>query len=104
MNIEDWEPVDINAPWGKYENLSPLGFVKQCIDQIQFLIDSEVCPNIERAKADIEGYREVVSSDKEENAYLFLRFKRFLRENNTGVKIGSNRDIVEEMKDKGMWR
>ena len=91
--------VDISAPWGEFKCETVLSFIQQLISQLESFLPTS--PNPQFTKDEIEGYRWVLATGREDLADLFIQTKGAARENGTPFK--SNLDVIAFLTRKGRW-
>lgn len=101
MNNE-FPPTEIEAPWGKYDISSHLGFIKQLIDQLRHYLDTNVTPNQDHTRRDIAGYEAVLVLGSEETAGNFFNVKSEARE--LGHPFADNLEVVTHLHANGLWK
>jgi hypothetical protein len=91
--------VNISAPWGEFKCETILSFVQQLIAQLESFLPTSSDPKF--TEYEIEGYKQVVATGREDLADLFLQTKGVARENGTPFK--SNFDVIAFLTEKGRW-
>lgn len=86
-------PIHFNAPWGDRTCNNNIDVIRTGIDQLEYYIRHNQCPDPEWTRDDIRGYRFIVDSGSEDLAHRFLMAKSRLRE--ISGRSPRNRDVLE---------
>jgi len=93
--------VEIEAPWGDADITKPSDFLKHVIAQLRYLGAEEQSDDTGRGD-DLEGYLDLQKTNDEEVIETFFKLKQ-LKRRLVGFGGVRNKDIIEEMKQKGLW-
>lgn len=99
LNKDSFATFDISAPWGEFKCETMLSFIQQLIAQLESYLPNSSNPQF--TKDDIEGYKQVLATGREDLADLFLQTKGVAREN--GVPFKNNLDVIAYLTKKGRW-
>jgi hypothetical protein len=93
--------ADVSAPWGDFKYEGSLSFIRQCIAQLEWFLSQSQSPNPEHTKFDIEGYKQILATEREDLADLFLKTKDDARRKHEYFE--NNIAIIDFLKKEGKW-
>lgn len=96
--------INISSPWGEYDfkgSAFGLPFIRQCVDQLEFILAGASEDKIAGIKNDIEGYKQVLATENEELAVRFIAIKDEARKQRQRFK--DNLAVIDHLKSINQW-